>query len=74
MEPQISKLIRCALHIACLGGENQGFGAWKEGGNHPGWKKDAGSAGRPLKWRGDPRRQTSWDAQGPWLVVLKTGN
>lgn len=27
-----------------------GFGAWKEGSNHPGWRKDAGSAGRARKW------------------------
>lgn len=27
MEPQITKAIMRALHIACLGWENQGFGA-----------------------------------------------
>lgn len=47
MEPQIMKVIMRALHIACLGWENQGFGTWKEGGKHPGCGKDAGSAGRP---------------------------
>lgn len=47
MEPQITKVIMRALHIACLDWENQGFGAWKEGGKHPGCRKDAGSAERP---------------------------
>ena len=36
----------CASHIACLGWENQGFAAWKVGGSHPGWRKDAGSTRR----------------------------
>lgn len=47
MEPQITEVIMHALHIACLDWENQGFGAWKEGGKHPGCRKDAGSAERP---------------------------
>lgn len=57
------KLTMCALDIACLGWENWGFGAWKEGGNHPGWRKGAGNAERPRNGR-DPCRQMSWNAQG----------